>query len=99
MKMQGEGDGIVKTVEDVAKQEFEDELLAQFENTVKPDIETFKVKDKSDVLFGLRIESRHEGSFPMSLFQRSKVDSLFEFDIDEYITLTTLTDMLKLDTQ
>lgn len=33
----------------------------------------------------------------MSVYQRSKIESLFEFDIDEFITLTTLTEMLKLD--
>jgi hypothetical protein len=54
-----DGDGTeVKNAEDFAKQEFEDNLIAEFENKPAPDIETFKVKDKAEVLFGLRIESR-----------------------------------------
>lgn len=49
-------------------------------------------------MFGLTIEARHEASFNMSVLQRSKVEALFEFDVDEYLTMTTLfQDMLGID--
>jgi len=57
----------VKSAEEIAKQEFEEGLIAEFENKPAPDIQTFKVKDKGEVMFGLTIEARHEASFNMSV--------------------------------
>ena len=71
---------------DEMKQEMNQELVGAFKGRDAPDIHTLMVKQDQSELFGLRIENR---TCP-------EVNHLFEFDIEEYVSLVHLRQMFKL---
>ena len=62
------------------KQEINQELLGTFRDRDAPDIHTLMVKQDQQDMFGLRINKR---SCP-------EVNHLFDYDIEEYISLLQL---------
>ena len=70
----------VKTAQDEMddmKTEFNEQLLKTFEGKNAPDVHTLVVKQDQEDMFGLRITSRN----------CPQVNRLFDFDIEEYISL------------
>lgn len=68
------------------KSEFNEQLMRTFDNKEAPDVCTLIVKQDQEDLFGLSITARH----------CHKVTRLFDFDIDEYISLKQMLQMCKL---
>ena len=79
----------VKTIQDELnefKSEFNEQLLSAFDGRSAPDVHTLIVKQDQTDMFGLRITTRH----------CPKINQLFDFDIDEYISFQQMLQMLKL---
>ena len=68
------------------KDEMAKDLADEFKDRPTPNINFFTVKQDQEAFFSLRIESRHS----------AKAYQLFDFDIDEYISLLEFREILKL---
>ena len=68
------------------KDEMAKDLADEFKDKPTPNVNYFTVKQDQEAFFSLKIESRHT----------SKAFQLFDFDIDEYISLLEFRELLKL---
>lgn len=68
------------------KEEMARDLVDEFKDKPTPNINYFSVKEGQEALFPLKIESHHS----------PKAYQLFEFDIDEYISLLEFHKLLNL---